>query len=173
LCCDGRFLIARDLFNSCLVLIPVVQPKADILGVAEPGTTTAGGDLKGPDKPKLSKCLGNCRWEGRFPNSVANGQSGYTILEITRQVTANMVRPLQIANKGVQGHYQSQQDNKGGDYASPSSSEFLLRSHLRSTRRALPGICHRPSLRGSSCQRGRIQVQIPRRQVQSARPGRR
>src|SRR5260370_24350744 len=36
------------------VLIRLFQPKADILGVAEPGTTTAGGDLKGPDKPKAT-----------------------------------------------------------------------------------------------------------------------
>ncbi len=29
---------------------PVVSAKPDILGVAEPSITTAGGDLKGPDK---------------------------------------------------------------------------------------------------------------------------
>jgi hypothetical protein len=40
--------------TSGLVLIRLFQPKADILGVVELSTTTAGGDLKGPDKPKVS-----------------------------------------------------------------------------------------------------------------------
>ncbi len=34
---------------------PFVSANQDILGSVEPGTTTAGGDLKGPDKQKLPR----------------------------------------------------------------------------------------------------------------------
>jgi hypothetical protein len=34
---------------------PVVSAKHDILGLAEPGTATAGGGLKGPDKQKANQ----------------------------------------------------------------------------------------------------------------------
>ncbi|PYU86371.1 MAG: hypothetical protein DMG51_05890, partial [Acidobacteria bacterium] len=34
---------------------PFVSANPDILGSVEPGTTTAGGDLKGPDKQKLPR----------------------------------------------------------------------------------------------------------------------
>ena len=52
---------------SWLVLIQLFQPKADILRVVEPCTTTAGGDLKGPDKPKLASSF---RGNGRYLNSM-------------------------------------------------------------------------------------------------------
>jgi hypothetical protein len=35
---------------SSLLLIRLFQPKSDILGGVQPNTTTAGADLKGPDK---------------------------------------------------------------------------------------------------------------------------
>jgi hypothetical protein len=38
---------------SSLLLIRLFQPKSDILGGVQPNTTTAGGDLKGPDKHEL------------------------------------------------------------------------------------------------------------------------
>ncbi len=41
--------------SSQLSLIRLFQPKRDILGVAEPNTTTAGGDLKQPDKHKPTR----------------------------------------------------------------------------------------------------------------------
>jgi hypothetical protein len=34
---------------------PIVSVKPDILGVVEPSTTTAGGDLKEPDEQKVAK----------------------------------------------------------------------------------------------------------------------
>jgi hypothetical protein len=40
---------------SRLLLIRLFQPKPDILGVVEASTTTAGGDLKQPDKQEPTK----------------------------------------------------------------------------------------------------------------------
>jgi hypothetical protein len=45
-----RRLRTASLAASRLLLIRLFQPKPDILGVVEPSTTTAGGDLKEPDK---------------------------------------------------------------------------------------------------------------------------
>jgi hypothetical protein len=46
-----------DFFKSTSAY-PVVSAKPDILGVVEPSTTTAGGDLKGPDKYKSTRSSG-------------------------------------------------------------------------------------------------------------------
>jgi hypothetical protein len=42
--------LAGLVLTSRLLLIRLFQPKPDILRVVEPSTTTAGGDLKQPDK---------------------------------------------------------------------------------------------------------------------------
>jgi hypothetical protein len=53
----ARRLVHSALFfySSLLLLIRLFQPKPDILRAVEPSTTTAGGDLKQPDKQELAR----------------------------------------------------------------------------------------------------------------------